>query len=136
MSDNPDRVSFKDFHFACAENEMGPIRRYVSDQGDDIDAATSGGSTGLHGAALKGHVEVCRFLVENGADTGKRDDEGETALDLARRKGHGAVVALLEAPPQPQAVAPAAASGGGPAGGAPGGGGGVGSAQLSSAPWH
>jgi hypothetical protein len=38
MSDNPDRVNAWDFLIACSSNEMGPIRRYVSDQGDDINA--------------------------------------------------------------------------------------------------
>lgn len=118
MSDNPHRVTgYGSFFIACHNNEMGPIRRYVSDQGDDINA-DSDGDTGLHQAAYNGHVEVCRFLVENGADTGKRNSRGKTALDLARKQGHGAVVALLEAPPHPQAVAPAAASGGGSGGGA------------------
>ena len=96
MSDNPDRVSFGKFLIACAENEMGPIRRYVSDQGDDIDAAYGIGYTGLHGAATNGHVEVCRFLVENGADTGKRSNYGETALDLALKHNYPMVVAVLD----------------------------------------
>ena len=84
MSDNPDRVSVNDFLDACWRNEMGPIRRYVSDQGDDIHATNGFGYTGLHRAAMNGHVEVCRFLVENGADTGKRTRWGRTALDIAR----------------------------------------------------
>ena len=89
MSDNPDRVSASDFRIACGDNEMGPIRRYVSDQGDDINYAAGGGWTGMHLAANNGHVEVCRFLVENGADTGKRNDDGKTALDDAREGGRG-----------------------------------------------
>ena len=96
MSDNPDRVSWGDFYVACGKNEMGPIRRYVSDQGDDIDAANCDGDTGLHNAAWRGHVEVCRFLVENGADTAKRDSIGDTALDFALKNNHPMVVALLD----------------------------------------
>ena len=96
MSDNPDRVSAKDFLNACMDNEMGPIRRYVSDQGDDINAADIFGYTGLHFAAGKGHVEVCRFLVENGADTAKRNSDGKTALDRALEENHPMVVALLD----------------------------------------
>ena len=70
----------------------------MSDQRDDIHATGWDGWTGLHCAAATGHVEVCRFLLENGADKGKRANGGKTALDLARKNGHGAVVALLEAP--------------------------------------
>ena len=96
MSDNPDRVSMDDFCDACYGNEMGPIRRYVSDQGDDIHAADEYGWTGLHGAAIGGHVEVCRFLVENGADTGKRDDDGKTAAQLAEERNFPMVLAMLD----------------------------------------
>ena len=96
MSDNPDRVSVWDFHNACYRNEMGPIRRYVSDQGDDIHATDGRGWTGLHYAAANGHVEVCRFLVENGADTAKRTSDGKTALDCALEYNHPMVVAVLD----------------------------------------
>ena len=74
---------------------MGPIRRYVSDQGDDIDAADGGGVTGLHRAAWNGHGEVCRFLVENGADTGKRNKYGRTAAQLAEEENYPMVLAVL-----------------------------------------
>ena len=96
MSDNPDRVSDWDFHTACFNNEMGPIRRYVSDQGDDIDATGGFGWTGLHEAAYEGHVEVCRFLVENGADTAKRDDGGKTAAQYAEERNYPMVLAVLD----------------------------------------
>ena len=96
MSDNPHRVSAYDFLNACGNNEMGPIRRYVSDQGDDIHATDSFGFTGLHYAAMCGHVEVCRFLVENGADTAKRDMDGKTAAQLAEEQNHPMVLAVLD----------------------------------------
>ena len=98
MSDNPDRVSAKDFRLACENNEMGPIRRYVSDQGDDINATNpyGDGRTGLHYAAIRGHVEVCRFLVENGADKGKRDCNGETATQCAEEKNLPMVLAVVD----------------------------------------
>ena len=96
MSDNPDRVSWGDFYVACGKNEMGPIRRYVSDQGDDIDATIEYGSTGLHLAAYAGHVEVCRFLVENGADTAKRNIHGKTAAQDAEEENFPMVLAVLD----------------------------------------
>ncbi len=42
-----------------------------------------------------GHTEAVRALLDAGADQAVRNAKGVTALQYARRKGHGAVVALL-----------------------------------------
>ena len=54
------------------------------------------GSTPLFIAALEGHLEVVRFLVESGAnkDQGLTDD-GRTALFIAAENGHLEVVRFL-----------------------------------------
>lgn len=52
-------------------------------------------------AALRGHEEVCRVLLEAGADTGLTDRDGKGAADLARAKGHWAIAALLAEQQQP-----------------------------------
>jgi ankyrin repeat protein len=46
-------------------------------------------------AAELGHEEIVALLVEHGADVDATID-GETALMLARKRGHRAVVRLLE----------------------------------------
>jgi len=51
--------------------------------------------TPLHCAALEGHVEVCQFLLENGASVNVVSELGETPLSLARLKDHFQIVALL-----------------------------------------
>ena len=38
------------------------------------------GSTSLHWSSKQGHLEVCQFLVENGADVNAKDDEYDTLL--------------------------------------------------------
>ena len=38
------------------------------------------GATSLHWSAGAGHLEVCQFLVENGADVNAKDDEYDTLL--------------------------------------------------------
>eukprot|EP01048_Picozoa_sp_COSAG05_P028915 COSAG05_NODE_9230_length_638_cov_0.543599_1_plen_96_part_00 len=63
----------------------------------------SGGSTALMEAALRGHAECVRLLLEAGADATLRATgggwEGKTALELAEqkgyKKGHAEVAALL-----------------------------------------
>ncbi len=53
------------------------------------------GDTALMWAAVAGHVDVVRLLIEAGADVRAVDDEGVTALHLARAKGHTEVAAAL-----------------------------------------
>ncbi|KAL6817454.1 ankyrin repeat-containing domain protein [Trichoderma camerunense] len=52
--------------------------------------------TVLQGAAARGHVEVCRVLIERGAEVDAIDEaNGGSALHLAARFGHQNVVCLL-----------------------------------------
>lgn len=53
------------------------------------------GDTALMWAAVAGHVDVVRLLIEAGADVRAVDDEGVTALHLARANGHTEVAAAL-----------------------------------------
>jgi len=46
-------------------------------------------------AALSGHLEVARVLLEHGADRHITTDEGDTPLHLAIRRGHADVAVLL-----------------------------------------
>ena len=51
--------------------------------------------TALHYAAKRGRYEVVQALLSAGADINAKDYSGETLLDLARRKSHLEVEALL-----------------------------------------
>jgi len=51
--------------------------------------------TPLHVAALHGHAEVARLLLDRGADAGVRDVKGRTPLDIARG-GHAEVAKVIE----------------------------------------
>jgi ankyrin repeat protein len=46
-------------------------------------------------AAAYGHLEVVRLLVQRGVELNKADQSGATALALAKRGKHEAVVTLL-----------------------------------------
>ena len=55
------------------------------------------GNTPLHVAALNGYIDIVRLLLEQpGIDTTRINNEGKTALDLAREKGHSEIAQLLE----------------------------------------
>ncbi|HHX3696171.1 TPA: RNA polymerase sigma factor RpoD, partial [Burkholderia cenocepacia] len=53
------------------------------------------GNTPLMIAAIHGHVDVCRLLLEHGADAAAKDGEGVTAYSKALVAGHMEVVELL-----------------------------------------
>ena len=52
--------------------------------------------TPLHVASAAGHVEIVQMLLKKGARPHVRDNNGRTALDLARAGGHDEVARLLE----------------------------------------
>lgn len=58
-----------------------------------LDAPNEFANTGLHWAALGGHLEVVKALVEAGAAVAKENDKGQVPLDLAmEREGEGGKV--------------------------------------------
>ena len=63
--------------------------RVLPQEGDEFN------DTALMKAAGQGHIEVVRFLVEQGADLNIRNQQGQNALMFAAAGGHLAVVLLL-----------------------------------------
>ena len=53
-------------------------------------------NTALIEAAREGHIEIAKHLIENGADINAVDVLGRTALELATKRGHTETVKLLE----------------------------------------
>ncbi|MAN59540.1 MAG: hypothetical protein CMC08_06860 [Flavobacteriaceae bacterium] len=53
-----------------------------------LDAVDSKGCSALHVAAGRGDVAMCHALVRAGADRHRRNNVGQTAREIAERKGH------------------------------------------------
>lgn len=53
------------------------------------------GNTPLLMATIRGSTNVVAYLLEQGADKNAKNTRGETALDIAQRRGHEGQVALL-----------------------------------------
>jgi ankyrin repeat protein len=72
------------------------VRKLLDEHAGLLNLADTGfGATALHWAALRGHVDVVRVLLEKGADTNIRNSDGETALQVAERAKRNDIVQLL-----------------------------------------
>jgi ankyrin repeat protein len=65
------------------------------EQGVDVNAKTTDGSTALMGAAIYGHTDMVKFLLEQGADVNAKANNGFTALKGAKRMGHAEIIRML-----------------------------------------
>ncbi len=63
--------------------------------GAKVNATNSGKKTALHYAASVGKKEVVELLLDHGAESWHRDEDGANALDLARAAGHSEVIPPL-----------------------------------------
>jgi uncharacterized protein len=63
--------------------------------GADPNARQQGRVTPLHEAAIIGRLDLVKLLLGHGADSAAVDDQGRTAADVARERGHAEVVELL-----------------------------------------
>lgn len=84
-----------DIHSLARAGRVAEIRRLLAKDPDLIGARTDFGATPLHCAAWEGHAEVVRLLLGLGADTKAEDDNGQTALDIARATRNADVVRIL-----------------------------------------
>lgn len=71
------------------------IVRILYDAGADVNAG-EGGNTSLHGAAIRGHTDVIRWLLDHDANPYAVDYDGKTPRDRAQDNGHEAAAALLK----------------------------------------
>lgn len=70
--------------------------KVLVDMGADINLTTiNDNASALMIAAQKGFVEIVEYLLSLGADQTLADKDGDTALSLAQKMGHLAIVELL-----------------------------------------
>ncbi|GMM56739.1 Hos4 protein [Maudiozyma humilis] len=82
---------------ACDKGKLDTVRALLAAGEIDVNDQDNAGNTPLHEAALNGHLEVVRVLVEHGADPNVRSYEmfGDTPLIDASANGHLDVVSYL-----------------------------------------
>ena len=91
-------------HIAAYNRNSGVVRLLCQEYGVDVNCNTSEtveeeskkGITPLEWAAMKGHTEVVKVLLDNKADVNvSRPTDGATPLYIAAQNGHTEVVKLL-----------------------------------------
>jgi hypothetical protein len=87
----------KPLPLACCRGDISEVRRLVEVEEEDVDKATTGGPTPLVAAVIYNQLVVIRYLLEQGADKDKMNNnaEGATPLYIAAQKGHFAVMQCL-----------------------------------------
>ncbi len=84
-----------EIHDAASEGDLVKIQTIVSGNPNLVDSADDKGSTPLHLASSKGHLEVVKFLLEKSADIEAVNGRGFTPLQLAAYSGQRPVVEFL-----------------------------------------
>ena len=83
-------------NYAAAANRPQAIELLLA-SGANVNAVSPARKeSALMYAAARGYLDVVKLLLEKGADSSLKNNDDETALDLARKQNQQAVVQLLE----------------------------------------
>ncbi len=80
---------------AVAGGNVGVVRRLL-EAGADVESRQAGGFTPLLAAAAGGKRAMVELVLAHGGDRAARSDDGRSAADLARERGHAEIAELLE----------------------------------------
>ncbi|CAN4123413.1 unnamed protein product [Withania somnifera] len=94
--DSRDKEGRTPLHLAASKGLLESAKALIG-AGAQVDTRSKDGRTALFRAAANGDCQMVKMLVEVGADpTVTELHLGRSALDIARAKGHGVVVKILE----------------------------------------
>ncbi len=83
-------------HYACSGPDQGVVAWLLA-QGADIEAISANGTTALMMAAGYGEGSSVELLLKAGAQPQRRNEQGLSAADFARRAGRDRIADRLEA---------------------------------------
>ena len=82
-------------HYAAMSGNMGNLKMLL-ESGLDINLRNTAGHTALLWALAKRQFEIVRYLLENGADPTRHEDDGETFTHLALDGGDAPTIELAQ----------------------------------------
>jgi hypothetical protein len=85
-------------HYFCENGMTSSVKRMLDMKSIDVEAregGREGGDTCLMIAARGGHLDICRLLIDKGAQLEVKGSEGFTPLHFAASRGHIEIVRLL-----------------------------------------
>jgi len=93
----PEKTSWRrrPMQLAAAAGHCALVSAMLHQSPDEVRSLDVMLFTPLHSAAVGGHVDVVKLLVDAGAEVDAADDRGRTPLIRAAEYGHAAVVELL-----------------------------------------
>ena len=83
------------FFTAAAKGDTQTVEQLVNSQQVPVDAQNDQGKSALMLAAENGHLNLVKWLVDNGSDLNAVDQDNETALILAAKKGYLLIIIYL-----------------------------------------
>lgn len=78
--------------------------------GGDVTHPSSSGTTALHAATSEANIEIVKFLLDQGADVDKLDNDGWTPRTLADQQGHEEIKVLFQTKRETKKLTPVPAT--------------------------
>ena len=94
---NAPKRQWSALHYAVFAGH-GEVADYLIEQGADIDAQSTNGSSVLMMAVYEGHQQLARKLIEKGADRTPKNEWGDGALDWAMRQNRLEIARMVSNP--------------------------------------
>jgi len=77
------------------KGDLSKVRDLLNANSELVYIKDKDGDTPLHFAAMVGHTDIAKLLIDSGADVNKINKDGDSPLHYAAGDGHTAVVNLL-----------------------------------------
>jgi len=81
--------------YTASGGHFPKIIKYLIEKGAKINARDKKGNTALHFAAMRGNADAASALLKRNADVTIKNNEGKSALDLAKENKFDAIVKLI-----------------------------------------